>query len=102
MSQQKIQADYEQLRNLVSQINNVADDWEKWYGKIASQTEILASSWTGRGGETFHEEMEETTLPGLKRLHEGLSYTSEAINKLSAHWQNVDEEITGFLNSSEA
>lgn len=95
----KIQADFEQLGNLANQVDKVADDWEKWYSKISSQTEVLARSWTGRGASAFQKEMDEIVLPALKRLHEGLSSTSDNLRYLSTHWKNVDDEIKGFLQA---
>jgi WXG100 family type VII secretion target len=96
---EKIQVDYEGLGQLASQINKMADEMEKMHSKIASQTEVLAGSWIGRGASNFQQEMDELVLPGLKRLYEGLSTTSININQLNTHWKNVEDEATALFPS---
>jgi len=96
---EKIQVDYEGLGQLASQVSKMADEMEKIYSKILSQTEVLANSWIGRGANAFQQEMDELVLPGLKRLYEGLNTTSMSLNQLGTHWKGVEDEATALFPS---
>jgi WXG100 family type VII secretion target len=94
---EKIQVDYEGLSQLANQVNKMADEMEKMYSKIVSQTEVLAGSWIGRGASAFQQEMDDLVLPGLKRLYEGLGTTSTNLNQLGVHWKGIEEEATALF-----
>jgi len=96
---EKIQVDYEGLGQLASQVSKMADEMEKIYSKILSQTEVLANSWIGRGANAFQQEMDELVLPGLKRLYEGLNTTSMSLNQLGTHWKGVADEAPALFPS---
>ena len=94
---EKIQVDYEGLGQLASQVSKMADEMEKMYSKVLSQTEVLANSWVGRGASAFQQEMDELVLPGLKRLYEGLNNTSTNLNQLNTHWKGVEDEAAALF-----
>jgi WXG100 family type VII secretion target len=101
MADRTLQVRYDDLGNLASQANKMASEMQKLHSKIVSQTEALASSWTGRGADAFQQEMEEIVLPAFKRLYEGLGSTGMILNQLGTHWHGVEDEISQFISGSE-
>ena len=94
---EKIQAHYEAIDQLASNIYQQADQNRVLQRKVSSQVDALGRSWSGVGAQEFQQEMDELVLPALKRLSSSLEITGTTLNRVTTIFQQAEEEaVAGF------
>ncbi|NIM94882.1 MAG: WXG100 family type VII secretion target [Anaerolineales bacterium] len=98
---EEIQARYEELDRLASQVYRQSDRARSLLQRVRSQIEVVSRSWTGQGSEVFQREMEEQLLPGLKSLATSLEVTGVTIHHAMRTFQEAEEEAIRCLGDEE-
>jgi len=93
MSGYRIQAHYEQLKNMSRDLAHFADITTALHYRIHNVVDrLMAGDWTGLGAEQFFREMSDLVYPGMDRLAEALQYSSEATTYISKIFQDAEDE----------
>lgn len=94
----KIQADYDELDQVVRQFDMEGQDVERLKQRIQLLVEELErGGWIGRGARAFYDEMYMQVLPALRALHDALYAASDATRKISELFQQREEEASKIV-----
>ncbi|MCA9935794.1 MAG: WXG100 family type VII secretion target [Ardenticatenaceae bacterium] len=98
MSSDTIQVDYEQLIDIASKFQQQADDMMQLHQQIQLKADQLKSGgWQGQGANAFKHEMDDTVLPTLSRLAEGLEKAHQTTQAISDTFAAAEEEAANGL-----
>jgi WXG100 family type VII secretion target len=96
----KIQADYDELDQIVRQFDMEGQDVERLKQRIQMAVEELErGGWRGRGARAFYDEMYMTVLPGLRALHDALYAASDATRQINDILQNAEQEASTLFGT---
>jgi WXG100 family type VII secretion target len=97
-----IQADYEQLAQIIKFIHSQADAVEKSKKKLASTKENLQGGhWIGGGAHAFYTEFEQDVMPALSRLVEILNLTAQEVGNISQILKDAEDEAAASFQDQE-
>lgn len=93
MASDRIQADYDSLSTIARQMDQEGQDVETLARRIRLLVEDLErGGWRGMGARAFYDEMYMDVLPGLRRLHDALYASSDAVTQIMTIIQEAEEE----------
>lgn len=100
MSNNVIQAQYEQLDNIASRFGQAAQNNAALVQQVAQAVQALQNGgWEGKGAATFFAEMETCTNPALQRLIHALEEAQTTTIKIKQIIQQAEEEASAPFRS---
>lgn len=101
MPQEVIQADYEQLRDVILKFQMEVDQVEQLAQRMENALLRLESGgWVGRGADAFYNEMYSLLMPGTKRLVAGLLDAGMATARIVECFQKAEEDAARLFEGS--
>jgi WXG100 family type VII secretion target len=89
----KVQAQYEQLDQIVSQLNQQAQAVEDVNNKIKGPyEELVPDGWKGKGADQFKQEMDQRIFPMLGKMKDALTSASSATKQMAETFKQAEEE----------
>lgn len=98
MSAQIIQAQYEQLDEIVRRFQTQADLSSELQQSIRSHVDALNGEWIGEGSHAFFREMEEEIFPTLNRLTNAFEQSSITTHQIIQILQNAEEDAANQIH----
>lgn len=92
MSATVIQAQYEQLEELVQRFHAQADGSSQLLQNVRRHLDDLNGEWIGEGSQAFFREMEDEIFPALQRLTAAFEQSSDATSEIMRILQNAEED----------
>lgn len=100
MSNDLIQADYEQLGLISKAFEQQADHAQKMKAFLTHHIETLRKgAWIGVGANAFYAEMDNDLMPALGRLVEALACASDVVRGIGGALQESEEEAKTVLEN---
>ena len=94
----KIEADYEALRQVYQRLTQLTDDVETIGKHIGTKTlNLRDEGWQGQGSDAFYEEMNSEVAPAIRKLRQSLERATQVIDDIARVLREAEEEArTGF------
>ncbi|HRF95161.1 MAG TPA: WXG100 family type VII secretion target, partial [Aggregatilineales bacterium] len=90
----RIEVDYAQLEKLGALLSQRAETIEEQMGRLRQSMEGLRSAWLGEASEDFFAEMDDRTMPSMRRLYDVLNRTGDALKQVSQVYRNAEEQAS--------
>ncbi|MCD4685239.1 MAG: WXG100 family type VII secretion target [Anaerolineae bacterium] len=91
----KVQADYDELADIMRRFDTEGQDVERLKRRIQFLVEDLERrGWRGRGARAFYSEMYMDVLPALRALYDALYAASDATRQISDMIERAEEEAS--------
>jgi len=98
MSDDRVEADYQELQKLSNMMNQRADAIQQQYQMLkAKEGELLNGNWEGRGADKFQAEMEGEVLPALQKLQKALEMCSNALGQVANTFRQSEEQASNLF-----
>jgi len=95
----QVRSDYDQLKSVQRTFNAQAEAVAKQTQQIRSVMDRLqGGDWIGEGAQKFYQEMNDSVLPTLNRLHKALEEASRATGIISQAMKAAEDEASGILH----
>ncbi len=99
MSNQTVQADHDELKDIQQVFNAQASAIESVNKNLQSRIETLrGGDWIGNGATAFLQEMDNQVMPALIRLQKALTEASRFAQQASAFMQTAEDEASKILH----
>jgi WXG100 family type VII secretion target len=99
VSNQTVQADHDELRDIQQVFNAQASAIESMNKTLQSRIETLrGGDWIGNGATAFLQEMDNQVMPALVRLQKALVEASRFAQQASALMQTAEDEASRILH----
>ena len=96
----RIRMHYTDMGQAAQALSQEGQNIQQLYSALKNQTEGLHNNgWKGRGADAFFREMEGTILPGVQKLNNALSHSSDTINKIHQIFQNAEQEAAQLFKT---
>lgn len=95
MSNQIVQADHDELRDVQQQFNAQAHAIESMNKALQSRIDTLrGGDWIGKGADAFFQEMESQVMPAMQRLQRALVESSRFAQQTSSILRAAEDEAS--------
>lgn len=99
MQPHKIQADYDELMEIMQRFDMEGQDVERLKRRIQFLVEDLERrGWKGHGARRFYNEMYMDVLPALRALYDALYAASDTTREITGVIQRAEEEAAGVFS----
>ncbi|MEW5988028.1 MAG: WXG100 family type VII secretion target [Chloroflexota bacterium] len=96
MSNEKVQANYDELATVADRFDEQATGIEGHLQKVKQSVEALQrGGWVGQGANAFFAEMEDEVLPAVQRLVVALADSCKTCSQINDTLQTAEEEAAG-------
>lgn len=90
---EKVQAQYEQLDQIISQLNQQAQAVEGVSNTLKGPYEdLVPDGWKGKGADQFKQEMDQRIFPMLHKMQEALTQAGSATKQMAETFKQAEEE----------
>ena len=89
---EKVQAQYEQLDQIISQLNQQAQAVEGVSNKLKGPYEdLVPDGWKGKGADQFKQEMDQRIFPMLNKMKEACTTAGTTTNTMAEKLKQAEE-----------
>ena len=100
MPAEKIQADYDALNQIATQIGQVAEATQESVRKLEKAVHAFQQgNWIGHSADKFYGEFDSAVLPSLKRLLGALENASQTTKRIGKIMREAEERAAGLLGA---
>ncbi|MDZ4672440.1 MAG: WXG100 family type VII secretion target, partial [Phototrophicales bacterium] len=88
----RIEVDYAQLEKMGALLTQRAETIEEQMNRLRQTMDSLRSAWLGEASDDFFAEMDDRTMPSMRRLYNVLSRTGQTLKQVSQVYRNAEEQ----------
>lgn len=97
----RIEADYEALKQAQQKLAKLVDDVEQIDKHIGRKTLTLRDEgWQSEGSDAFYAEMNDEVAPAIRKLREALERSSNVVGEVAKTFREAEEEARSGLNAA--
>ncbi|MDW8300018.1 MAG: WXG100 family type VII secretion target [Anaerolineae bacterium] len=102
MNAPKVQADYDELKNIASLFACQGDGIKQLSNQAQRQCSLLASGgWIGKGAQSFYREMDDLVLPAVSRLANALQQASYTVQQIARTFDQAEREAGSLFTGAD-
>lgn len=93
----KVQLNFDELFVLKDRFARASDTVNTMFSNITRRMDVLDSTWTGRGRDSFFNEMQGEVLPAVQRLISALNQASSELQRSADQGHQAEDSAAGFF-----